>query len=212
MRLLKASILLVLVGCVPSLHELYTDQTLVFDPSIAGQWHDTDGTQWEIAANAEEKNYTITIHESEQTQSKLLAHLVEIEGHRFFDLYPAKDAAIKTGDWIKAHLIAGHLFLKVETADSKLALAAMNPQTIDTLLKENPRLVKHERTKDRIILTDSPENLQVFVLAGLKIEGFFGDPITLERVAKTAPGPPQLVCVGRPLARPGTVRFQWSKA
>jgi len=36
---------------------------------------------------------------------------------------------------------------------------------------------KHGFIKDdRAVLTDSPENLQRFVLAGLKIEGFFGEP------------------------------------
>jgi hypothetical protein len=182
------SSLLVMVGCVPSLHELYTDETLVFDPAIAGRWQqENDETVWEFAADAESKSYALTIREKEDKHSKLTAHLVEIAGKRFFDFYPADDADIETGDWMKLHLIPGHLFVRVDATEPNLVLAVMNPDTIDKLLKDKPGLVKHERMDDRIVLTDHPKGLQTFIAAGLQIEKFFGDPIVIKRIPAVVP-------------------------
>jgi hypothetical protein len=185
------SMLLVMVGCVPSLHELYTDETLVFDPAIAGKWQqEKDDAVWEFEPDAESKSYALMIHEEEDKQSELTVHLVEIGGKRFFDLFPADDAEIETGDWMKAHLIPGHLFVRVEQTEPNLVLAVMNPDTLDKLLKDKPGLVKHERMDDRLVLTDSPKGLQAFITAGLKIDKFFGDPVTLKRIAAPEPAKP----------------------
>ena len=145
---------------------------------------------WEFVPDAESKSYALTIHEKEGKQSKLTARLVEIGGKRFFDFYPADDAAIETGDWLRAHLIPGHLFVRVDATEPNIVLAVMNPDTIDELLEKKPELVKHERMDDRIVLTDTPKGLQAFVTAGLEIEKFFGEPMTLGRMAATEPNRP----------------------
>jgi len=103
-------------------------------------------------------------------------------GRVFFDFYPAEDDEIKLGDWIKFHLIPGHLFLRVEQTEPNLVLAVMNADTIGKLLAEKPDMVKHERRDGVVILTDSPKNIQAFVKAGLKIEKFFTDPAPLKRI------------------------------
>jgi len=77
-------VLLVLLGCVPSLHELYTDDTLIFDPAIAGKWQQEDETVWEFVPDEKAKSYQLTIHEKDAPKSKLVAHLVDLDGARFF--------------------------------------------------------------------------------------------------------------------------------
>lgn len=175
--------LLVLMGCVPSIHELYTEETLIFDPAIAGKWQQEDGTVWEFVPDEKTKSYQLTIHEEEDQKSKLVAHLVDLDGARFFDFYPAEDADIEAGDWVKFHLIPGHLFVRVEQTEPNLVLAVMNLETVGKLLAEKPKMVKHERRDDAVILTDSSKNLQAFITAGIEIEKFFTDPITLKRIA-----------------------------
>lgn len=177
-------VLLVLLGCVPSLHELYTDDTVVFDPAIAGRWQQEDGAVWEFVPDEKAKSYQLTIHEKDAPKSKLVAHLVNLDGAFFFDFYPAEDDEIEMGNWIKFHLIPGHLFLRVEQTEPNLVLSAMNADTIGKLLTEKPNMVKHERRDDAVLLTDTPKNLQAFVKAGLKIEKFFSDPAPLKRIPK----------------------------
>lgn len=191
-RYLFASALVVLMGCVPSLHELYTDQTLVFDPTIAGRWQqENDEAVWDFSAEAESKSWTLTIKEKEGKESLLKVHLVEIAGKRFFDFYPAENVEIEMGDWLKATLIPGHLFVRVEKTGTNLMLAVLNPDTIEKLLEKKPDMVKHERLDDdRIVLTDNPKGLQTFIAAGLQIEKFFGDPIVIKRIPAVVPVKP----------------------
>lgn len=171
-----------LVGCVPSLHELYTEETLVFDPSLAGRWHQEDGRGvWVFAADAENRSYRLTITEKDDQTSVLEVRLVSFGGQRFFDFYPSDEADVKAGDWVKASLIAGHLFLRVDASASGLSVAVMNPETLDALLKARPSLVKHERVDGRVVLTDGPAGLQGLLTAGLTVEDFFGDPMMLRR-------------------------------
>ncbi len=179
--------LLVSVGCVPSLHELYTDQTLVFDLTLAGQWRQRDDDYlWEFVPDVEAKSYAVTITEKGKLQSKLTAHLVEIDSQWFFDFYPADDAQIEAGDWLKMHLVAAHLFFRVERDGTAMRLATLNPDIIDTLLKDDPERIRHERLGDRIVLTDKPERLQAFLAEGLKTKQFYTDPITLEHIVPPA--------------------------
>lgn len=175
-------LMLGLAGCVPSLHSLYTPQTLVYDPTIAGTWRQ-DQERWVFEGNADEKSYVLTIHDKEGTQSKLTAHLIETGGHRFFDFYPADDTELEAGQWLKFHIIPVHLFFSVEKTEDTFRLAAMNPDEIGKLLEKKPERIKHERVKDgRVVLTDTPENLQKFVVEGLTIEDFFGEPVELTPV------------------------------
>ncbi len=178
-RTLILLLMLGLAGCVPSLHPLYTPQTLVYDPAVVGTWQQED-SRWVFEGNADDKSYVLTIVEKEGPQSKLTAHLVEIDGHRFFDFYPADDAELEAGQWLKFHIIPVHLFFRVDKTDTTFRLAAMNPDEIGKMLEKKPDWIKHERIEDgRVVLTDTPEHLQRFVLEGLQAEDFFGDPVEL---------------------------------
>lgn len=191
MSVLISAVVLVLFGCVPSLHELYTKETLVFDPALAGKWQGDSDEIWEFVPDAKNKAYALTIRKDKDTDnkkdSKLIAHLVDVKGQRFLDLYPAKDAEIETGDWTKMCIVPAHLFLHVAQTEPNLVLAAMDPDKIGDLLEQKPDRVKHERIEDRDVLTDTPERLQAFVTAGLAIEKFYGDPMTLKRAKPADP-------------------------
>lgn len=186
---LMLATVLVLFGCVPSLHELYTKETLAFDPALAGKWQQ-DNEVWEFVPDVENKVYALTVYKDKEKNSQLTAHLVDVKGQRFFDLYPAKDAEIETGDLLKMCIVPAHLFLHIEQTEPNLVLAAMDPDKIGDLLEEKPDMVKHERIEDRDVLTDTPERLQAFVTAGLAIEKFYGDPMILRRIKAAEPQKP----------------------
>lgn len=176
--------ILPLVGCVPSLHQLYTSNTLVYDPSIAGTWQQSE-ERWQFVGDPNDKSYNLTVTEKDGQKSELLVHLVEVDGQRFFDFYLSDDSEIEAGSWTKFHLLTVHSFYKVEKTETTFTVAAMGPDDVGKLLKEKPDMVKHEFVEDdRVVLTDTPENLQKFLLEGLKIEGFFGDPTDLTPAAE----------------------------
>jgi hypothetical protein len=175
-------LMLVIGGCVPSLHQLWTKETLVYDDAIKGKYQESDNV-WKFAGDPQQKSYALTIHEKDDKVSQLTAHLVEVQGQRFLDMYPSDDAELEGGDWLKFHLVPAHLFLHVSATEPNLVVAAMDPDEVRKLLEQQPELVRHEIIEDnRVVLTDSPEHLQKFLLAGLKIEGFFGEPSELKPV------------------------------
>jgi hypothetical protein len=174
--------ILVVGGCVPSLHSIVTEKTLIYDPSLPGSYQ-TEDTCWTITGDPNDKSYSIVIKEKEDKQSLLTAQLVEIQGHRFLDFYPSDEAELNTGDWFNAHILAVHVFWKLDKTEQGFSIFCMNPDTIKEVLEAKPQLVKHEVVEeDRVVLTDTPENLQKFLLAGLTIEKFYGDAVELKPV------------------------------
>jgi hypothetical protein len=168
-----------LAGCVPSLHELYTEDTVVFDPKLVGCWQ-AEGAQWCFTRHEDKNAYDLIILESKkQKHSYLLAHLVALDGQRYLDLYPKEEVDLNAGDWYKFHLLPVHTFMKIEPPDPNLALSIMKPDIVQEILKKDPALIRHEIVDDRVVLTASPRELQTF-LKNPNIEGrIFEEPIEL---------------------------------
>jgi len=173
-----------LAGCVPSLHELYTKDTLVYDPSLVGTWVEEKAI-WQFTGDPNTKAYQLVITEQDEKrgslESKLEAHLVELDGKRYLDLFPQKDVELNVGDWFRTNLLRAHTFLKTEIKNGKLLLSVMDLDTVEKMIEKNPGLVKHEKTEDRIVLTASPKELQEFIKKNAAAEKFFGEPVELKR-------------------------------
>jgi len=125
-------LILIIAGCVPSLHELWTKDTLTYDETIRGKYAEGSNV-WEFVGDPDDKVYTLTIHEEKDKVSELIAHLVDVEGKRFLDMYPSGSDQIKCGDWLKFHLVPAHLFMHVSATEPNLVIAAMNPDEIQKL-------------------------------------------------------------------------------
>jgi hypothetical protein len=172
-------------GCVPSLHELYTEDTVVFEQELVGKWTN-DEEIWEFEKGEEDKSYDLTITQKEGQVSRLIVHLVKIEDELFLDLYPG-DMELDVGEWYKFHLLAAHTFMKVDRIGPQLVMRAMNPDTVREMLKEKPELIKHEVVEDRVIFTASPKELQSFLTKHVDDEEFFGDAGEFERYIPPEP-------------------------
>jgi len=174
---------LFIAGCVPSLHQLWTDRTLVYDKAFVGKYKEGNNI-WQFTGDPNDKSYELVIAEGKVKESKLAAHLVNIEEQLFFDFYPSDNVELECGDWLKFHLLGVHLFFKVEKNQNGFTLAAMDPDQVAELLKEKSGLIKHEVVEDdRVVLTDTPENLQKFLIAAPKLnKDVFGEPEDFVRI------------------------------
>jgi hypothetical protein len=168
------------VGCVPSLYELYTEDTLVFDPKLVGCWQTEKGELWCFARRQETNSYDLTIVEEGEKRSFLLAHLVQIGSNRFLDLYPKEFKRPDMGGWQEYHLQPVHTFYWVEATEPNLVLAAMMPDAMEKLLEEKPTLLKHEIVNERLILTAPTRQLQEFFSKPDYLEQVFGEPSALK--------------------------------
>lgn len=178
-----------LVGCVPSLHELYTDDTLVWDPDLVGTWR-TDNSTWTFEGDPNNKLYKLLIVEQDEKrgrlENRLEARLVEIEGDDYLDLFPDKEVKLNVGNWFGASLLRAHIFLKLQIKAESITLAIMNPDIVEKMIEKNPSIIKHEKTEDRIVLTASPSQLQEFIKKNASMKNFFSDPEELKLVGQGA--------------------------
>jgi hypothetical protein len=155
-NVLSYLLLIVLAGCVPSLHPLYSDDTTIFEESLVGKWSEKDSDDiWEFRKAGEDK-YMVRIGDDKGRQFE--GHLVNLEGTLFLDLYP--EELDLDDDFYEIHFVRAHTFLRVFQLDPNLQLAMMNPDIIG----DDPNVLQYEETDDYKVLTASTQELQEFIL------------------------------------------------
>jgi hypothetical protein len=178
---LVVAALFVAVGCVPSLHPLYAEKDLAFDPALVGVWEAKDAGRWDFQA-ADGKEYRLIYTDDNGKPGKFIAHLVKLDQRLFLDLYPQEpDSNGNAFYW--GHLVPAHTFMKVLGIDPKLQLAVMDADWLKKYLKENPKAVAHEVLEDgdRVVLTASTPELQKFVLQHADDEQLWKNVAPMER-------------------------------
>lgn len=173
MRVLKVlaamALILVLGGCLtPSIHPLYTDGDLVFDPALVGAWSD-DEDVWAFEAE-DEDGYRLTITEDEEV-ARLSAHLVQLGDHRFLDLYPEDPECENC--WYYFHMLPVHTFCRVSVQGDALEMAFVDGEWLKEKSEAGELGLRHEYRDDQVILTASTTELQEYILSHL--DQVFGD-------------------------------------
>ena len=154
---------IVLGGCVPSLHPLFTENELIFDANLVGVWSPTDSNEtWEFKPGG--KGYECIYVDNNSKIGRFDAGLGKLQNNMFLDIYP-KELNLTENGFYKMHFLAAHSFIRVYLTKDLLELRAMNPENLDKLLKSDPNIIKHERLGgDSIVLTASTKELQEFML------------------------------------------------
>jgi hypothetical protein len=104
-------------GCVRSLHPIYTEKTLTYDPAFIGAWVDEkDETRLEIAASSDNdqpeaiKSYQVVYIDKDKKPARLLGHLAKVGDMLVADLTVADEQGLPDSDFYKAHLFPLHTF------------------------------------------------------------------------------------------------------
>ena len=178
-----------LTGCVPSLHPLYTDKEVVYDPKLIGVWADdpnsSDSGIWEFRP-AEPNSYTMIYTDEKKKVGSFKVHLVKLDKMLFLDIYPDNDPNLeKLSPFYAIHLIAAHTFMKVDQIEPTLKLRMMDVDKFTRRIEKDPHLVKHEIVKDgeaKIVLTASTKELQEFMRKHAGDKDVFGEPSDMKHV------------------------------
>jgi len=208
-RTLASLLLLTLIlvpGCVRSLHPIYTTETLTYDPAFLGSWVDEKGeTRLDIAASSDNdqpdaiKSYRVTHTDKDHESAQLLGHLAKVGDLLVADLTIADENDLPRSDFAKSHLFPLHTFWILHRGDDgqTFTVRALEHDWMKKLIDEKPAAVAHYKTSDDIILTAPPEELQKFLLAHAKDQGMLTDAELFRRVKPTdapttapAPGSP----------------------
>ncbi len=155
---------LLIAGCLPSLHPLYSDKTLIFKEELIGKWMQDDSSLWQFT-RAGEKEYELRICDGEKQLGRFSTHLIKIQGMMFLDLYPDSEPLEDLDDFYKVHILPVHTFMKVDQINPNLRLRMIDYDKVEKMIESDPNIIKHEVINDdRIVLTASTEELQNFVV------------------------------------------------
>ena len=178
-------LLIALAGCVPSWNPFYTEKDLIFESSIVGVWQPLQRSaaseeSWAFITTGE-NDYRLEQTDEEGRKAVFEAHLFTLANRRFLDLYLVKlEGETKLNAWAGFSLVPAHLLLKVEQIEPTLKLAAMDPEQVKRIVKEE-QICHRVVSEGNIVLTATTKDLQDFVARHLKGEQIFGGAMELGR-------------------------------
>ncbi|MBN2320241.1 MAG: hypothetical protein JXR49_14245 [Acidobacteria bacterium] len=191
-------------GCfVRSLHPIYTEQDIVFEPDLVGRWNDNDEALWAFS-RGDGNSYDLVITDDEGHRDPFIAHLVKIEGNLFLDLLP-RQTKLEGTEFYKSLFLPVHTFCYIKQIEPALQMCAPDPDWLEKLLAESPDAIRHEKIQEKIavpppsgvespdaaqreriqaeiILTAPTKDLQAFLIEHLHDKGAFGEPSNMKRL------------------------------
>jgi hypothetical protein len=156
--------LFVLGGCgVTSIHPLYTEQDIIFDPALLGDWTEKDSKGTWTFTKSGEKVYNLEYIDEKGKNVIFEVHLLKLENRLFLDLFP-KGPEIDENYLLMLNTLPVHCFMRIEQIEPTLRLSMLDNDWLKKFLQEHPDAVRHEQENDRIILTAEPKELQAFLM------------------------------------------------
>ncbi len=178
-RAIGALLLILMAGCVRSLHPVYTDQDVIFDEKLVGCWSEENSEEsWEFSKQ-NEKNYQLVYTVGGQSGT-FDVHLFKIEGELFLDLFP-KPPELPLNDFFKSHLFPVHTFAHIKQIEPTLQMRFPDPDWIQKLVTERPKEIRYEKIDRELVVTASTKEMQAFWLKHLDTEKAFGKLSNMQR-------------------------------
>ncbi len=164
--LVVAGLAMLLSGCVWSVHPLYTEKEVAFEPALVGVWATADGEKTAIIQPGEGKTYEITYLSndlSEGASGKYSARLVRLGDYLFLDVRPDKKAVDTLMEakpvW---YLLPTHTFYRVQLNGDAVTVSLVDDELVT---KSEPSTLAHEEIgaedgENGYLLTASSAELQ----------------------------------------------------
>ncbi|MBC8351215.1 MAG: hypothetical protein H8E66_04465 [Planctomycetes bacterium] len=150
-------------GCVPSMHAVYTDKDLAFNPEVLGVWQQQNSPEtWEFEKR-DAKSYRLIYTDRQGHSGSFIAHLADVEGIQFLDLFPEQTHDATPG-FYRFHQIPIHSIYLVKEVGEKVVLAAIDYPWLEKYVKDHPTEVPSATFGSRHMLTASTEQLQRFLI------------------------------------------------
>ena len=178
-------IIIFLCGCLTTLHPIFTENDLAYDPKLVGKWQtESNGNKnWAVITNLasstsidlpgnissiKDKGYLVSYQNDDgKVSERYIAFLARIGKHLYFDYYPAE---IKNDnnidDFFKSHFIKMHSSYRVEiVANGSFVLSRLDENFVTKLINEKKIRISHEtNADDNMVITASTKELQQYLL------------------------------------------------
>jgi len=193
-----AFLLIFLSSCLNTLHPIFTEKDLAYDPKLIGIWNtENQGNKGraiisnlatensvELPGNIstiKQKGYFISYQDKDGDTKQYIAFLARIGKHLYFDYYPAdKKEDRKPDEFFGIHFVKMHTSYRVEILkDGSFELSQLDGSYVKSLIDEKKIRISHEiDAEDDITITASTKELQQYLLK-------YGDEPSAYESAKT---------------------------
>ena len=169
-----------LTGCVVSaLHPIYS-LTCEWKPQLSKE-AETSNVSWSFSKPIEPDAYTLTHTDYDGKQGEFSAHLRQIEGEMFLDLFPGEHESLGINVLYAFHFVLAHTFVLCQQEQSKWDLRFMNLGWLKKHWKAVPDAIAHEvmtvNKENQIVITAGTHELQKFVVKHVNTLGAYGKPL-----------------------------------
>jgi len=155
--------LLLIAGCLPSLHSVYTDEDLVFEPEIVGFWKLENSPQTWDFTKRDERSYDLVFTDKHGQSGRFVAHVCRVDDTLFLDLFPRQEKIDATA-FYKYHLLPIHTVYMVKQTNPSLELVSIDLNWLKEHLADHPDALSHSTHNNRTLITASTKELQKFLL------------------------------------------------
>jgi hypothetical protein len=176
-------------SCVTSVHPIYTQDDLVYDETLLGDWITEDSIilsfdkatinnmpfSKEDTANL--KTYYATYHDKRPAEFKV--HLVKLDKYYYLDFFMHHFEM--DNDLVESTLFPVHTFTKVKIYNDSLVVTGFDARRIMKLLEQRKIRIKHEVSDGYMLLTAPTEELQKFIIKYADDPELFDEPTILKR-------------------------------
>ena len=178
-----AFLLIFLSSCLNTLHPIFTEKDLAYDPKLIGTWNTEKSGNKEkvVISNLATENsvelpgnissikqqYFITWQDENGDTKQYIAFLARIGKHLYFDYYPAaKKEDRKLDEFFGIHFVRMHTSYRVEFLnDGNFELSQLDGSYVKSLIDEKKIRISHETDAEGdITITASTKELQQYLL------------------------------------------------
>jgi len=165
------ALLPLLAGCVYSLNPLYTDDVLVFEPALVGEWYGVDRfhgsetytrspARYILESTTQDGRYKLIYVDRKDVRRTFGANLIRLQEHLFLDVQRS-DQEFYNNDL----LLPVHAFFSIEMSPSVLIVRPLDYGKTARFLEAKPDAIRHTQTKRFVLLTADTMHLRTFLAA-----------------------------------------------
>ena len=166
------SLMMLLTGCIAvSIHPLYTEKDVQFNPDLLGTWKGANDKGQLIFKKTENNGYDMTFIEQEDS-ARFEVYLVQLDRKWFLDIYPEGSGKI-----CDLHL-AVHHFARIWIEKDTMKLAILSYEWLKDSFEKKEIKLNHEIDNGYVVLTASTPDLQKFIKKYADNPEVFPDPLT----------------------------------
>ncbi|PLX22426.1 MAG: hypothetical protein C0599_06385 [Salinivirgaceae bacterium] len=161
-------------SCVTSVHPIYTEEDLIYDEGLLGDWVSEDSTVFSFrnkpqnsmpfykkdSKDSASMAYYATYYDKVPAEFKV--HMVQLDKYKYLDYFIHEFDL--NNELAQTTLFPVHTFTKIERKGDSLILTGFDARYIIKLLEERKIRIKHEMSDGNMLLTAPTEELQKFII------------------------------------------------